>query len=146
MKIKRIIFFIFFSVLLGILPTLSAVGVIILPPESPSGTYNFSGCLPPIAEGKQFKKPSTIPVKFQLTDNFGNLVSNMVATLRVCNGNNCTDAVSNGNSNTGSYFRYDFEEQQYIFNLSTKSLSSGMNTLLITLDDGKTYYCTVAIR
>jgi hypothetical protein len=95
--------------------------------------YTFGGVLAPVSiDGKAFKKTSTIPVKFHLTNADGSFNGSAISTLTV----NGVPAVSSGGSNTGNFFRYDVSGNQYIFNLSTKSLSLGTNTLVITLDDG----------
>jgi hypothetical protein len=105
--------------------------------------YAFGGFGAPLTiSAKDFKKMSTIPVKFQLFDTFGNPVGNAVATLTV----NDVAAVSSGGSNVGNYFRYDPVKQQYIFNLSTKTLSLGLNTLKVTLDDGTEASTTITIK
>ena len=105
--------------------------------------YTFGGFGAPLTISmKDFKKMSTIPVKFQLFDTFGNPVGNAVATLTV----NGATAVSSGNSNDRNYFRYDPVKQQYIFNLSTKMLSLGSNELKVTLDDGTEYIWSIKIK
>lgn len=105
--------------------------------------YTFGGFgVPLIISKTDFKKMSTIPVKFQLFDTLGNSVSNAVATLKV----NGVAAVSSGGSNVGNYFRYNPVKKQYIFNLSTKLLSLGLNTLVATLDDGTTHSWAITIR
>jgi len=105
--------------------------------------YNFVGFGAPLnIDGKKFKKNSTIPVKFQLFDALGNPVSNATATLWV----NGEPAVSSGGSNTDNYFRYDPTDQQYIFNLSTKQLNTGTNTLVVELDDGTSHELEITIR
>lgn len=105
--------------------------------------YTFGGFGPPLIISRtDFKKMSTIPVKFKLSDTFGNPVSNAIATLKV----NGVVAVASGGSNIGNYFRYDPTGMQYIFNLSTKPLALGTNTLVVTLDDGTSYSWTITIR
>jgi hypothetical protein len=95
------------------------------------GYQAFTGFKSPLSISlKEFKKTSTIPVKFQLFDFFGNPFEDAVATLKV----NGVNAVASGASNVGNLFRYDPVAKQYIFNLSTKSLSVGNNTLQLTLD------------
>lgn len=104
--------------------------------------YNFVGFGAPLLISRSnFKKMSTIPVKFQLFDTLGNPVSNAIATLTV----NGVSAVASGGSNVGNYFRYDAVGKQYIFNLSTKPLSLGTNTLSATLDDGTVHNWTITI-
>lgn len=114
----------------------------------------YSGVLQPVnADGSsRFKLGSTIPVKFRLTCG-GTPISNATARLRVSQGDTAPDAgtdeaVSTASSTTGNLFRYDTTDQQYIFNLSTKtaygnpdgskisSFTQGTWTLAIVLDDG----------
>jgi hypothetical protein len=105
--------------------------------------YVFGGFGPPLMISRtNYKQTSTIPVKFKLFDNFGNPVSYAVARLTV----NGIAATSSGGSNTGNLFRYDSSGKQYIFNLTTKPLVIGVNTLTVTLDDGKTYSWTITLR
>ena len=114
----------------------------------------FSGVLQPVnADGSsRFKLGSTIPVKFRLKCG-DTSISNATARLRVSQGDTAPDsgveeAVSTASSTTGNLFRYDATDQQYIFNLSTKtahgnpdgskisSFSQGTWTLAIELGDG----------
>lgn len=109
--------------------------------------YDFVGFGAPLnIDSKKFKQNSTIPVKFKLFDTLGNPVSNATATLWVKKGDDEVPAVSSGGSNTGNYFRYDPINQQYIFNLSTKQLESGTNTLVVELDDGTSHELTIEVR
>lgn len=105
-----------------------------------TATYNFGGWLPPLGSGT-FKAGSTIPVKFQLFDYYGNPISTAVAKILV----NSKPGTSSGSSNSGNYFRYDSTDNRYIFNLSTKGMSPGDYTICVTLDDGTTYSTTVKL-
>jgi len=58
---------------------------------------------PPISTMTDFYGGATIPVKFQLLDENGNIVSDATATLWV-NGNAAT---ASGRSDSGNTFRYD---------------------------------------
>ena len=104
--------------------------------------YVFRGFKSPLEANKDFNRNRTIPVKFELYDAQGNSISNAVATLTV----NGVPAVSEGGSNIGNYFRYDLDENQYIFNLSTRPLSLGVNILTVTLDDGTKHSISIIIR
>lgn len=105
--------------------------------------YTFGGFKTPVTiSAKDFKKMSTIPVKFTLFNNDGSAASLAVATLKV----NGLNAVASGGSNVGNLFRFDTSGQQYIFNLSTKQLSLGSNTLVVTLDDNTTQSITITIK
>lgn len=108
--------------------------------------YVVYGFLPPIqADGsKVFKLGSTIPIKFQLKDFNGADISTAKATLILQQYSNDTpvgDPViveSTSGADTGNIFRYDFTNEQYIFNLYTKGLSQGLWQLQVHLDDGTT--------
>jgi hypothetical protein len=107
--------------------------------------YSFSGFLPPLGPGPtQFKTGSTIPVKFQLTDYYGNYISTAVAQIWV--GSSTNPGTSSGSSNNGNYFRYDPTNNQYIFDLSTKGMSPGTYKIFVTLDDGTTYSTSITLK
>jgi hypothetical protein len=103
--------------------------------------YSFSGFLAPLGSGT-FKAGSTIPVKFQLTDYYGNYISTATAQISV----DSNPGASSGSSNNGNYFRYDPTNNQYIFNLSTKGMSPGTHTITVTLDDGTTPLTTITLK
>ena len=111
--------------------------------------YNFIGFLPPIPNDGSgvFKLGSTVPVKFQLTDAKGVLISTAVAhlTLQMLSGGTPVgtpiDATAPGNADVGDLFRFD--GTQYIFNLSTKPLTVGTWQFQARLDDGTVH--TVAM-
>ena len=115
--------------------------------------YAFGGISPPVnADGSSiFKLGSTIPVKFQLTDAGGNFVTNAIANIyvaKISNGTTGTEmeAVSTSAATTGTLFRYDLTDNQYIFNLSTKPLSTGTWQIRIELNDGTSKYVNISLR
>jgi hypothetical protein len=92
-----------------------------------------------------------VPVKFQLKDYYGNYITNAVASIsyaKISNGVAGTDveATSTSAATTGSFFRYDTTSNQYIFNLSTKGLSSGTYRLTIKLNDGTSYLVQISLK
>jgi hypothetical protein len=98
-----------------------------------------------------FKLGSTVPVKFRLADVLGTSAGSAVAKLTVAKVSNAiegdhVEAVSTSAATTGNLFRYDAVDQQYIFNLSTKPLSSGTWNLKISLDDGTTYIQEISLK
>lgn len=98
--------------------------------------YQYGGLLFPLNNKNKFIMGSAIPVKFQLTDIFGNYISTAEARLFLIYGDEQKQpAISKGNSNTENLFRYDFQDSQYIFNLDTKVLSKGIWFLRIELND-----------
>jgi hypothetical protein len=121
----------------------------------------FGGVLQPINGGStmndlsddnsRFKLGSTVPVKFKMMCGT-TPVDNAVAKLNVKKADGTPDpgvdeAGSTAASTTGNLFRYDATNQQYIFNLSTKSgytnpngttvsWAAGTYTLSVLMDDG----------
>jgi hypothetical protein len=106
--------------------------------------YHFIGFLAPVSNdgSSVFKLGSTVPLKFPLTDSTGASVSTAVATLTVQMLSGGTpvgtpiDATPSGNADTGNVFRYDSTSNQYIYNLGTMMLSTGVWQLQVHLDDG----------
>jgi hypothetical protein len=111
--------------------------------------YAFSGFLPPVADKTVFQLNRTIPVQFQLTDANGVVVSTAVATLMLQMISGITpvgtpiDATASGNSDIGNLFRFS---GQYIYNLSTKPLSTGSWQLQVSLDDGTVHTITIGLK
>lgn len=107
-----------------------------------SVTAPWSGVLQPVnSDGSSvFKAGSTVPVKFQLTGASAG-IKDLTARLyymRTGAGGTGTyqEAVSTSNATTGNLFRYDATANQYIFNLGTKTLSSGAYRLRVDFGDG----------
>ena len=95
-----------------------------------------------------FKKNSTIPVKFRLTGASAG-IKNLVArvyTAKVSNGVTGTfvEADTNAACESGNTFRYD--GSQYIYNLSTKSMTTGTWLLRVDLGDGVDHSVKVSLR
>ncbi|MBI5401698.1 PxKF domain-containing protein [Candidatus Wolfebacteria bacterium] len=115
--------------------------------------YNFGGFLQPIKiDGSGvYKLGRTLPTKFQLKDANGVFVPNATARLFVAKILNSIIGVdeiplSTSNADTGNIFRYDTENNQYIYNLATNNLSFGPWQLKVILDDGKYYTVVVSIK
>jgi hypothetical protein len=108
--------------------------------------YVFGGFLPPVSLGKQFKLGSTVPVKFQLTDSNGALVTTAVAKLQLqkLSGNEGPIDADATNHHHGDLFRFD--DGQYIFNLNSKHLQSGTYQIRVLLDDGTTRVTNVSFK
>jgi HYR domain len=97
-----------------------------------------------------FKAGSTIPVKFQLTGASAS-ITNLVARLlvaKVSSGIVGTDSElsSNAAPDGGNQFRYDASANQYVFNLSTKSMSTGTWTIRADLGDGVDHSVKVSLK
>src|SRR5437867_5584359 len=122
--------------------------------KSFSALYNFIGFLQPtLYDGSRvFKLGSTVPVKFQLTDATGAVVSTAIGTVTVqqFSGsvpvNDPLDGVSSGGSNSGDFFRYDSTSSQYIFNLSTQPFPTGTWQVQAHLDDGSVHTVMIGLK
>ncbi len=115
--------------------------------------YQFNGYLPPIkADGSGvYKLGRTLPVKFQLIDANNQYIPTANAQLfvaKISDGIAGNDEIplSTSNADTGNQFRYDQTENQYIYNLSTDTLSVGSWQLKVVLDDGKYYAVVVSVK
>ncbi|MDP2896842.1 MAG: PxKF domain-containing protein [bacterium] len=117
--------------------------------------YLWLGFLPPLTiEDKAFKQKSTIPVKFRISDLQGNPAPDCVATLAIYYLENSAPAgtaevVSTAAGDLGNQFRYDPEEDLYIFNLSTKPQGyypGWTYEVVVTLDDGQEFTTTFALK
>ncbi len=114
--------------------------------------HSWSGVLQPVnADGSSiFRLGRTVPVKFRLVEGSAPMtdlpaliflakVSNAVTGAEI-------EAISTSAADTGNTFRYDPVEGQYIFNLSTQSLSQGTWQIRIDLRDGVTRTVLVSLR
>lgn len=115
--------------------------------------YNFGGFLPPIkSDGSGvYNLGRTLPVKFQLTDVSGSFISTASAQLyiaKIADGVIGTDEIplSTSSADTGNQFRYDFVNNQYIYNLSTDTLGVGTWQLKAILDSEQVHTATISIR
>jgi hypothetical protein len=114
--------------------------------------YSWSGFLSPInTDGSsEFKLGSTVPVKLQLTGASAG-ITDAVATLSVAKvSSNITgtymEAVSMAAATIGNTFRYDPTSGLYLFNLSTKGLSTGTWSLSVGLNDGVSRKVLISLK
>jgi hypothetical protein len=88
---------------------------------------DFEGFFNPIPNriqnGQAFKSGSTIPVKFQLKDASGNLITDLASSLSVK-----IDGLA-ATATGGTALRWDSTSSQYVFNLKTTGLSAGSHTI-----------------
>jgi hypothetical protein len=112
--------------------------------------YSFSGFLSPVSLNRAFKQGSTVPIKWQLTNANGQLVTSLsaVTSLTVTIGST-TYALYSGTTSTSSYtsggaaFRND--GSQYVFNWSTKGFATGTYTLTAAFNDGSVQSKTIVL-
>ncbi len=93
--------------------------------NTPSAPLTVNGytltAMTPISIRTDFYGGATIPVKFMLTDQNGNVVTDAQATIWV----NGAAGTASGNSNSGNSFRFDPSSMLYIYNLNTKPYPAG---------------------
>ncbi len=112
----------------------------------------FGGFLQPInPDGSSvFKAGRTIPVKFSLTDGFGDLITDAVCYLSLTQISSeimgsVEETAEAVYEDLGDTFRYDEEGGQYIYNLSTKDMATGTWVLRVTVDGWPEFEETVQI-
>jgi len=112
----------------------------------------FGGFRPPInPEGSStFKGGRTIPVKFTLFDPFGKPITYATAHLATewapqQSEGTVVEYEEAGSADVGNTFRYDEEEGQYIYNLSTKGMELGPRWLKVTLEGWPEFEASVLI-
>jgi hypothetical protein len=98
--------------------------------------YGCGGFLPPVVLEKPFKRGSTIPVKLELCDAYGNPVTSAVVKLLLEPGSSDgpIEPRSTNNADDGNLFRVT--GKKYMYNLYTKNLSPDTYQLRAVLDDG----------
>lgn len=115
--------------------------------------YVYGGILQPVnGDGSSlFKLGRTVPVKFILRDANGYFVATAIAQIYLAK---ISDGIigseiepdSTSVATIGNLFRYDYTDNQYIFNLGTKTLSTGTWQLRILLNDGTSRYATISLK
>lgn len=123
--------------------------------------YKWDGFLQPINDTKYhpdqsqsvFKGGSTVPVKFQPKDFNGNIIVSSVTPKWLVPeklspmSSPVSESVTSTTATSGSDFRWDSSGQQYIYNWSTKGLTSGYwYKISVKLDDGYIYSVVVGLR
>jgi uncharacterized repeat protein (TIGR03803 family) len=95
--------------------------------------YNFSGFLKPVNQPLIFGAGRTIPIRFYLTDAFGNYITTLsaVTALQVIYPDGSMHAISG--------LLYDPTANQYVANWKTKGLMPGSYTISLSLLDGTTH-------
>lgn len=104
---------------------------------------NFCGFLPPLRPSRpnEIKSGRTLPVKFRLSRSpncSGDFISNAQALMSIVKTTPTFEWIvpkASGNSNIGTLFRYDFEDNQYIYNLSLKGYTKGTYLITVMFDN-----------
>jgi hypothetical protein len=115
-------------------------------------TYSTASCLgsaghtilqPINVDGSSvFKQGSTVPAKFRVCDANGNSVGTAgvvtsIKQVQTLNGVESTVNETPDSTTPDTAFRWSASDQQWIYNLSTKSLTAGRTyTYRVTLNDG----------
>jgi hypothetical protein len=124
-----------------------------------SVNYRWDGFLQPINDTahtglfeSKFKAGSTIPVKFQLKAADGSILSQSGAptfqrsTNRgVCDSATASESIPDATATGGTDYRWDATAQQYIFNFSTKGLTSGEYRIWANVGDGSHQYVDICL-
>jgi len=125
--------------------------------------YNFIGFLTPLSTAGTLDSPSSsgtgnftkgLPIKWQLKDSSGHFVTSLTSTqvlqATYYVGGVCTSGQATGTSSLlysptsgaagGSTFRYDATNNQFLFNWSTKAVTTGPGCyeIILQLNDGST--------
>ena len=122
--------------------------------------YTFTGFLSPLSTAGSVTSPTNsgtgnfskgLPIKWQLKDSLGNFVTSLTSTQTLkatYYGAACGSGQATGTTFTlyqpttgatgGSTFRYDSSNNQYLFNWSTKSVTTGPGCyeIILKLNDG----------
>ena len=97
-----------------------------------------------------FKAGATVPVRFQLTDDFAGMTDLVARFSYTMISNGVAGPVNEGASTsaatTGNAFRDDWNDGVYIFNWGTKGLSAGTYQLRIDLGDGLIHSVIIGLR
>jgi hypothetical protein len=114
--------------------------------------FDFAVGQPINADGSSiFKLNRTIPVKITLTDANGDPVVGEELRLSLAKltdeieGDVLEDGFTTGSANTGNVFR-DQGNGEYIYNLSTKNLSTGTWNIRATTEDGSIFRVRISLR
>lgn len=113
-----------------------------LPIVAASETIDASGILAPVKTDESYKAGRTLPIKFQLMDGVGNYLTGATAKIYVEDAN----GVSTSSAVKDNQFRYDSTENQYIFNLSTKSMSAGKYKIRVDVGKRTIYSINVILK
>ncbi len=123
--------------------------------------YRFDGFLQPINDtahqtGQQlsvFKAGSTVPVKFQIKKWDGTIIQSINSPISLTPQKGAAMSASIDESvyadqgTTGTTFKWDSTNQQYIYNWSTKGLVPGYwYKISVKLDDGSIYSVTIGLK
>src|SRR5439155_967279 len=104
--------------------------------------YTFIGFAPPLGPGTTtVKGGSTVPLKFQILDSRGNLITDtsVIADIEVARSVSCSatsgdiwqDAAATG----GTMLRFDATSHQFVFNSKTTGLAAGCYTVAVRTID-----------
>jgi len=114
--------------------------------------YAFGGFGSPLNSGGPFKSGSTVPVKFQLANGLGALITSTSAITAIQYSWNadCAGAPEGGwqtaASTGGSKLRFDATDLQFVFNWKTNGIAAGCYTLGVKLDDTTTRSLIVRVK
>ncbi|MCA9215241.1 MAG: PxKF domain-containing protein, partial [Planctomycetales bacterium] len=108
--------------------------------------YTSGGFLQPITTNRAFKQGSTIPIKWQVQDASGQVLTSLVAisSLSVFGPNGVTLLYPGNNGSSGSTVLRN-DDGQFIFNWHTKGFALGSYIITVALVDGTTVTDTILL-
>jgi hypothetical protein len=100
-------------------------------------TYVSSGFLQPISLNRAFKQGSTVPIKWQLHDASGNMVTSLAAIMSLSvTGPGGTATLYSGNNSSSGATDLRNDGSQYVYNWQTKGCALRSYTITAALADG----------
>lgn len=115
----------------------------------------FQGYQPPVkSDGSSiFRHGRTIPFRFQILDCGGQIIAGSAPTIDVLPyadgvvGTVLEEIASPGQANEGNLYRFDSEDEAYVYNLDSGSLEPAKSYLVVTtLEDGSTHEVVISIK
>lgn len=108
--------------------------------------YTSNGYLQPISHNLAFKQDSTVPIKWQVKDASGNILTNLSAiTSLTVTGPSGTTILYAGNLNSSGDTELRNSDGQYIFNWQTKDFDLGSYRITALLADGTSVTQTIML-
>lgn len=109
---------------------------------------NYPADTPTATNISSFNAESTIPVIFKLGDKASDAVATIQYSLVTINDKGEVEETTpvDASATGKTVFRYDATSDQYIYNLSTKGMSPGTYKLIVTLNDGNSYFVYLALK
>src|SRR5262249_49721960 len=112
-----------------------------------SAMYFSDGFQQPVSLNRAFKQGSAVPIKWQVNDAAGNVVTSLaaIASLKVIGPNNSVTILYPGNTSDSGGTSLRNEGGQYIYNWQTKGIALGSYSLEAKFADGNKITQTIML-